>query len=279
MIIQGNHLNYNYMQKVQAQQDGKQSGLGSGAGMSLNTLKAKTEAAPQLSMVPKVEKTDKQQSQIQDRVDVFGDLMGRYLQGFQQPAAEGQESETKDPTALVSSLKDTVRWIENQYGEDAASASMAMIVQSSSRAQSEEAIGDGLLNVLKMVDRNFGTAAGDTAIARFNSGVNRELNEFFDNGAQELFFASEPAAAAGESASMNSRFFIQAQQAETEEEEEINPTKELMDALLRDLEEQGAVDSDSEQTIQTATAQGIKHAAAAYTASPSPDAQLVSTLA
>ncbi|WP_147819901.1 hypothetical protein [Salidesulfovibrio onnuriiensis] len=273
MIIQASHLNFNYMQKVQEQQDGKTSALGFGASAGLAKQKAKTEVAPQLSTVPKAEKQD---SQIQDRVDVFGDLMGRYLQGFQQPADDGQEGESKDPTALVSSLKDTVRWVEDQYGKDAATAAMGMIVQSASRGQSEEAIGDGLLNVLKMVDRNFGIAAGDAAIAKFNSGVNKDLNAFFDNGSQEVFFAAESSSTVGEAASLTSRVLTQAQQAVETDKEEVDPTKELLDALINDIMEEGGIPSAKEELDEAAKQQGMQQAMAAYTSMPAPDAQLLS---
>mgnify|MGYP000129705446 FL=1 len=283
MIIQANHLNFNYQQKVQAQQDGKTSGLSLGGVMG-NGLKVGNKHAaglsPQLTRVSKTTETTTSTSQIQDRVDVFGDLMGRYLNGFQD-----ESGETKDSTGLVSSLKNTVSWIENQYGKDAATASMGMIVQSASQGQSEEAIGEGLLNVLRMVDRNFGIAAGDTAIAQFNSGVNQELNDFFDNGSNEIFMASSPAAAAtagSETAALSNRVLTQVQATldtvgdDDGDDEEINPTKELLNALLADIEEQGGIEADKDELDKTAKQQSRQQALAAYTTMPAPDAQLLS---
>lgn len=266
MIIQANHLNYNYMQKLQAQQR-----TGHAFGQGTAQKQTGPAMAPRIARTPDAGAPDK--SEIQDRVDVFGDLMGRYLNGFTD-----EKGETKDSTSLVSSLENTVRWIEERYGKDAATASMGMIVQSASNGQSEEGIGNGLLNVLKMVDRNFGIAAGDEAIAKFNSGINEELNGFFENGANEVFFAST-SAPAGETAGISSQFFVEAQKAEEESEESVDPTKELLDMLLEDIEQQGGIESTKEALDEQARQTGMQQALAAYTSVPAPEAQLMSAIA
>lgn len=247
MIIQGNNLNYNYMQQMQTQQT-KTTSAGS-AGSANSGIS--TRIAP---------KAKADSSAVKDRIDAFGDLMGKYLQGFTD-----EEGNAKDSSELVNSLKSTVRWVEGNFGKDAATATMGMVVQSASSSSSEEGIGNGLLNALKMVDRNFGFAAGDQAIATFNSGVNRKLNDFFDNGSMETFVAAETT---GEGANVSSRFFIQSVQQAEQQTEEVDPNEALLESMQEDLEEIGAVNSLKQELDEETAPASMQQALAAYSQTP-----------
>jgi len=101
---------------------------------------------------------------------------------------------------------------------------------------SEETLGEGLLDVLRFIDRTQGIASGDQAIARFNSGVNEQLNAYFDNGQSEIFHAAQ----SGETdsgQSMSARSFLRAAQAAAGDSNAPDPTAQLLDALKQSLEE------------------------------------------
>jgi hypothetical protein len=242
MIIQASHLNSTFVQ--QNQDSDQQSGFGSLFGASAqkrqNTQAAST--SPKLTIArPAALQTPA--TAMNDRVDAFGSIMDSYLKGFTD-----EKGAEKDSSGLVGSLEDTVRWIEEQYGKDAATTAMGMVVQSAASGQSEQAIGDGLLNTLKMIDRNFGINASDTAIAKFNSGVNKELNSFFDNGSQEVFHAKRPAQGTDSVSNVSSRVLTQTAATETTDEEEtVDLTEELLAALEKELSEQSELQSLSHQ--------------------------------
>jgi hypothetical protein len=242
MIIQASHLNSAFVQQNQGSD--QQSGFGSLFGASAQNKQSAQAAStsPQLT-IARPAALQASAPVMNDRVDAFGSLMDSYLKGFTD-----EEGTEKDSTGLVDSLEDTVRWIEEQYGKDAATAAMGMVVQSAASGQSEQAIGDGLLNTLKMIDRNFGVNAGDAAMAKFNSGVNTELNNFFDNGSQEVFHAVSPEQSGEQAGSITSRMFIQTAQVEAADgEKPIDPTEELLEAMQKDLEEQSELQSLSQQ--------------------------------
>mgnify|MGYP000754852807 CR=1 FL=1 len=281
MILQASHLNSTLLQ--QNQSSDQQSGSGFGTLFGSSAKNSSSTASPQLTISSSA--LTKSYSAINDKVDAFGDIMGSYLNGFTDKSGE-----EKDSSGLVSSLEDTVRWIEEQYGEDAATAAMGMVVQSASSGQSEQAIGDGLLNTLKMIDRNYGINAGNSAIEQFNNGVNKELNSFFDNGSEEVFHAVTTSQASDGSSSVTSRVLTQTATAEvTDDEETINPTEELLAALEKDLAEQSGLQSLSQQLdaetspeeLSTAdvTSAVMSKALSAYGATEAPQAQLLSAVA
>ena len=140
-----------------------------------------------------------------------------------------ENGEPKDTDGLRDQLASTMDWLRERFGDDTAAATAGMIVQATASGVNEDTLGNGLLNVLKFIDRNFGVAAGDSAIAQFNSGINTALNEFFDNGQNEIFHVAE--ASGGDSATqdVNARFFLKAAQASNSAD--TDPLDELNDLL------------------------------------------------
>ncbi|MEF2144668.1 MAG: hypothetical protein V3573_04415 [Desulfovibrionaceae bacterium] len=105
-------------------------------------------------------------------------------------AHTGQDGQPKDTSALAAGLADAVDYLRTTYGDDVATAAEAMVLGGTSSGITEQNLGDSLTNVLRMVDRNFGFAAGDATIAKFNGSLNDSINEFFDNGQSERFLAA-----------------------------------------------------------------------------------------
>jgi hypothetical protein len=107
-------------------------------------------------------------------------------------AAEGGESADSKGAALAASLADAVDFIREEYGSDAATATMGLVLQNvGDGALTEENLSDGLVAALKFIDRNLGTAAGDRVISKFNGSLNDSMNRYFENGHEELFVAVE----------------------------------------------------------------------------------------
>lgn len=148
------------------------------------------------------------------------------------------EGQPKDSDDLRQSLGQTMDWIRERFGDETASAAAGMILQSTASGVTEDTLGEGLLNTLKFIDRNFGYAAGDSAIAQFNGSLNTALNDYFDNGQNELFYAVSPAETgeASQAQSLSARFFSHAVQ-EGSEGEVVDPTKQLLDELQKELDE------------------------------------------
>lgn len=102
------------------------------------------------------------------------------------------DGKPKDTSALAAGLADAVEYLRSNYGDDIATAAEAMIMGGTAGGITEKNLGNSLTNVLGMVDRNFGFAAGDATIAKFNGQLNDSINNFFDNGLNERFLATEP---------------------------------------------------------------------------------------
>ncbi|NDY57763.1 hypothetical protein G3N56_13585 [Desulfovibrio sulfodismutans] len=102
------------------------------------------------------------------------------------------ESTDSKGAALAASLADAVDFIREEYGSDAATATMGLVLQNvGDGALTEENLSDGLVAALKFIDRNLGTAAGDRVISKFNGSLNDSMNRYFENGHEELFVAVE----------------------------------------------------------------------------------------
>lgn len=103
--------------------------------------------------------------------------------------------EDKDSSALASSLVAALETIGDQLGEKAATAAVGLIARNVGGGDiDEKSLGDGLLDVLRFVDRTFGTGEGDRLIASFNADLNDAVNDYFDNGLMEKFYAVQPGA-------------------------------------------------------------------------------------
>lgn len=184
-------------------------------------------------------------------------------------AALDSEGNPKDSDDLRHALGQTMDWIRERYGDDTAAATAGMILQSTSSGVNEDTLGEGLLNSLKFIDRNFGFAAGDEAIAKFNGALNQEINEYFDNGAEELFYAVETS---GEAASpvqeLGTRIVMEAAQPVESDEDAVDPTAQLLNQLKEDLDETAELQDLSVQ-IDVSVNISMNYAINAYTAQPS----------
>lgn len=147
----------------------------------------------------------------QDIVSRIGNYQPKNLQGVeayrqQQTASvdtqaqQAQEStaQAKDPSGLEESLSRAVDFVRSQFGDAAAQATMGLVYKSIGNGEvTEENLGKGLLQAVRFIDRNFGFAAGDKLMAHFNQDVNKAMNDFFDNGLMETFYAVSPNAKQG----------------------------------------------------------------------------------
>ncbi len=145
-------------------------------------------------------------------------------------AAEGGKTKDAKGAALAASLADAVDFIRKEYGSDAATATMGLVLQNvGDGALTEENLGDGLVAALKFIDRNLGTAAGDRVISKFNGSLNDAMNRYFENGHEELFVAVEDGVASfGSSASVTLQMV-----ADTDTDSQ-DPTEGLL-AMLKDI--------------------------------------------
>lgn len=106
---------------------------------------------------------------------------------------EESSKNSENAQRLENSLANTLESISAQYGRQAATAVMGTIYKSIGDGPvTEENLGQGFLEAIKLVDKNFGIAEGDKLIANLNEDLNKSLNEFFDNGYEEIFFATTP---------------------------------------------------------------------------------------
>ncbi|EGY25257.1 hypothetical protein DA2_2413 [Desulfovibrio sp. A2] len=94
--------------------------------------------------------------------------------------------------ALSGALSGSVRWVADNFGDAAATAVMGIVYKSIGDGPvTEDALGEGLLDALRFVDRQFGTASGDAFMAQLNGGgLNDALNDYFDNGLSERFLVA-----------------------------------------------------------------------------------------
>lgn len=123
-----------------------------------------------------------------DKAQAYGDYL--VLRLTQQ--AEGED---KDASALASALVSAIDTIGAEHGDAAATAAIGMLAKNIGDGEiTEENLGNGLLDVLRFTDRNFGFAAGDKLIDSFNGDLNDAINAYFDNGLTEKFYAVESGA-------------------------------------------------------------------------------------
>ncbi|SOB58818.1 conserved protein of unknown function [Pseudodesulfovibrio profundus] len=254
MIIQGSHMNHAFMQKLQSRKDQGQD-LGSAEallqekpGMRLGQIAKNFDMDPaHAGLTPAAEALAKAPGQ-QDKLGivdgeqltlgtVFANEVIRRLEGA-DGAPLDSEGQPKNSDDLRQSLGQTMDWIRERFGDETASAAAGMILQSTASGVTEDSLSDGLLNTLQFIDRNFGFAAGDSAIAQFNGSLNDSLNGYFENGQSELFYAVSPAETgeASQTQNLSARFFSHAVQ-EASDGEIIDPTQQLLEELQKQLDE------------------------------------------
>jgi len=246
MIIQGAHMNHGYMQQLQASKNqGKNLGdagalLENRPGKRLGQLAVHnpakdglTPAAMALSQAPGQVGKLPDEFPPQTLGQTFANEMVRRM-GEQV----GEDGQAKDTSDLRHSLGSTMDWLRDKFGDETAAAAAGMILQSTSSGVNEDTLGEGLLNTLKFIDRNFGIAAGDATMAQFNSGINSALNEFFDNGKMEMFFDAGAVQPGDVTATqdVNTRFFMQAAEASESKGEETNLNEKLLEDIKKELD-------------------------------------------
>ncbi|MGE4503850.1 MAG: hypothetical protein AB7D51_00755 [Desulfovibrionaceae bacterium] len=172
-------------------------------------------------------------SSLESSQDAFALEMTRRLSGLTD--AEGEE---KDPTALVGALNGAVSFIRQQHGDDAATASMAMILGSTGGRASEDSLGNGLVKVLQFVDDTYGYEAGDRALVKFNGELNRELNGFFENGLSEKFLVADDVDATSIAMSaVKNRYARRAAESADDDGEAKTANEALLEELAREMEQ------------------------------------------
>ncbi|THB69108.1 MAG: hypothetical protein D6E12_05295 [Desulfovibrio sp.] len=116
------------------------------------------------------------------------------LPGGAQPAptvSKEGDGLSSGGSELESSLAGAVDYIRGQFGDKAATAFMGLVYQGIGNSEvTEENLGRGLLQGVRFLDRNFGFAAGDKALNFFNGDLNQAMNDHFQNGLNEQFYAS-----------------------------------------------------------------------------------------
>lgn len=107
--------------------------------------------------------------------------------------SQARDEGDKDTSSLAAALVDAVDYLGDTFGADTADAAMGIVYSRVGDDEiTEDSLGKGLLDVIRFVDRNFGFEGGDEVIARFNGDLNDSLNEYFDNGLSEQFYAVTP---------------------------------------------------------------------------------------
>ena len=276
MIIQGSHMNYGFMQKMQAERNQEESawnrrvgtdghpGLHLGQYMQAGMNKAELAVGPE-----GLDNASKADAQSKDLPNTIGKAFAQEIIR-RMGEVTGEDGQPKDSSDLEQSLGDTMDWLHERYGEETAAAAAGMILQATSSGVTEDTLGNGLLNTLKFIDRNFGIAAGDQAIAQFNSGINQAVNEFFDNGKNEFFFAVESSGDASATQDLNARVISQAMEGSGDGADDLDQLTDILDELKGELDKIGELtDLVSKLEADFSPAQtSIRTALTAYETAP-----------
>lgn len=124
------------------------------------------------------------------------DIVSRIGKGGQETQASGAEATYKELgknssrnlDGLQASLKNTINSIAQRHGTSAATAVMGIVYKNLGTDVTEESIGQGFIQAISFIDRNYGISEGNQLMNELNESVNKEMNEYFDNGASEVFF-------------------------------------------------------------------------------------------
>jgi len=131
-----------------------------------------------------------------------------------------------------------VDFIRSSFGDEAATATMGIVYKRIGQGQiDEQSLGDGLVNAIKFIDRNFGVAAGDKVMGFFNADLNQHINEYFDNGKMEQFYAAGPGVATVSGGVAAGPMASQLGKLEEQFGEDL--AQGLMDILKQSIEENG----------------------------------------
>lgn len=104
--------------------------------------------------------------------------------------SEAELAEYKKQTApLKDALVSTIKFAGQEFGDKVATIVAAMLYKNTSSGMSEENLGQGLLEAASFIDKKLGIESGDKFLAHLNTTLNPQLNDFFDNGQNEVFIA------------------------------------------------------------------------------------------
>ena len=133
-----------------------------------------------------------QSSVLSGTSETFSAEILRRLQSAQSASNAGSLVQSGAAGDLQAALTETIEYVRGQHGDAAATAVMGIIAQGvGDGSGGEDAFGNAMVSALKFVDKNFGIAAGDAAMAQFNGSLNSAINGYFKNGHNELFYASD----------------------------------------------------------------------------------------
>lgn len=241
MIISGAHMNYGFMQQLKTRRNqGEDRGAASSLlektpGLRLGQVAVAnpakdglTPAASALANAPG--QAEKSSASDQTLGETFANEIARRMGEITD-----ENGEIKDTGNLRDQLASTMDWLRERFGDETAAAAAGMIVQSTSSGVNEDTLGDGLLNALKFIDRNFGTNAGDATMTKFNSGINTALNEFFDNGQNEIFHVAESSGNASATQNASAGLYAQAARG-SEDAAPLAPLNDVLAQLKNELD-------------------------------------------
>jgi hypothetical protein len=257
MIIQASHMNLGFMHQLQARKD-KGASLGSsesalleasGAGMAGGLSVRNADDATALARLTGQEPGETGAALnpgvlpgvLPDAAPrTIGETVANEVIRRMAPGAD-ENGEPRDAAGLRDSLASTLDWVRDRFGDETATAAAGMVMAATDGTVDEQSLGDGLLDVLRFIDRTQGVAAGDEAIARFNTGINTQLNSYFDNGQSELFYAVESGAVEGGAQAtgagdISARFFSRSTQSAAPAKDAANLTEQLLDSLKQELD-------------------------------------------
>jgi len=127
-----------------------------------------------------------------DTAETFSAEIMRRLQSAQTASNAGTLAASGAAGDLEKALADSIEYVREKHGDAAATAVMGIVVKGvGDGSGGEDALGNALVSSLKFIDRNFGIASGDAAMAQFNGSLNDAVNGYFQNGHNELFHAAE----------------------------------------------------------------------------------------
>ncbi len=133
-----------------------------------------------------------QSSALSGTSETFSAEILRRLQSAQSASNAGSLVQSGAAGDLQAALTETIEYVRGQHGDAAATAVMGIIAQGvGDGSGGEDAFGNSMVSALKFIDKNFGIAAGDAAMAQFNGSLNSAINGYFQNGHNELFYASD----------------------------------------------------------------------------------------
>ncbi len=150
---------------------------------------------------------------------------------------------------LQAALADAVEYVRKQHGDAAATAVMGiMFKEVGDGSGGEDRLGDALVSALKFIDSKFGVAAGDAAMAKFNGALNSAVNDYYQNGHLEEFYAANGTTGAVKQA----QGVVASTLAHVTKEFGVDAAKTVADILTTNFTNQGSTRQSLGQAIVAA---------------------------